>query len=93
MIGLYVTFTISFLDSTKMNSFEQAKTARECFRILKKMELFTANDVIILQFLLKETHCRGLFEKCIKYAEANGAVHFKPATHPGIVFYSSEARL
>lgn len=76
-----------------MDSIEQAKTARECFRFLKKKKLFTSNDVIITQFLLQETHCQGLFEKCIKYAEANGAVHFKPATHPGNVFYSSEARL
>lgn len=76
-----------------MDSIEQAKTARECFRVLNKKKLFTSNDVIITQFLLQETHCQGLFEKCIKYAEANGAVHFKPATHPGNVFYSSEAIL
>lgn len=82
-----IFFSISFLDSTEMDSIEQAKTARECFRILKKMKLFTSNDVIIVQFLLKETHCRGLFEKCIKYAEANGAVHYKPATHPGNLFF------
>lgn len=51
-------------------------SAREYFRILKDKELFTPSDVIFMQFLLRESHCGLLNDKCIAYAKTQKALCF-----------------
>lgn len=53
-----------------------ATSAREYFRILKDKELFTPSDVIFMQFLLRESNCGLLNDKCIAYAKTQKALCF-----------------
>lgn len=55
---------------------KNAKSAREYFSILKEKDLFTPSDVIFMQFLLRESNCGTLDEKCIKYAKTQKALCF-----------------
>lgn len=55
---------------------KEAKNARECFSILHDENLFTRNDVILMQFLCKETRCDDLYKKCIEYAKKYKALCF-----------------
>lgn len=55
---------------------KEANNARECFSILHDENLFTRNDVILMQFLCKETRCDDLNEKCIKFAKKYKALWF-----------------
>eukprot|EP00105_Crassostrea_gigas_P007551 XP_011421835.1 PREDICTED: uncharacterized protein LOC105324463 [Crassostrea gigas] len=55
---------------------KEANNARECFSILHDENLFTRNDVILMQFLCKETRCDDLYEKCIKFAKKYKALCF-----------------
>lgn len=55
---------------------KNANSAREYFSILKEKELFTPSDVIFMQFLLRESKCGGLNEKCITYAKSQKALCF-----------------
>lgn len=59
-----------------MTLFGQTVSARDCLEILCDQKLFTPWDVIFMQFLLKNTECMDLFEKCVEYAEAHGALCF-----------------
>lgn len=69
--------TYFFIDSLKDKlSIEKKETAREYFDILKENELFTPSDVIFMQFLLKESNCGVLYEKCIAYATTQKALCF-----------------
>lgn len=69
--------TYFFIDSLKDKlSIEKKETAREYFDILKENELFTPSDVIFMQFLLRESNCEELNEKCIAYATTQKALCF-----------------
>lgn len=59
-----------------MTSLIEAKSVRDCLRILRDNKLFMPSDVIIIQFLLKETGCWDLYTQCIKYAEEQNALCF-----------------
>lgn len=66
-----------FIDSFKDKlSIEKKETAREYFNILKRNELFTHSDVIFMQFLMRESNCEELNEKCIAYATTQKALCF-----------------
>lgn len=66
-----------FIDSFKDKlSLEKKETAREYFNILKRNELFTPSDVIFMQFLLRESNCGLLNDKCIAYAKTQKALCF-----------------
>lgn len=67
------------VDSQKvkdMTLFAQTVSARDCLEILCDQKLFTPWDVIFIQFLLKNTECLELFQKCVAYAEAHRALCF-----------------
>lgn len=59
------------------SSIAKAKTARDFFQILKDSYFFTPQNVIVMQFLLRETQCTSLFEKCTNYAKENCAQYFE----------------
>lgn len=73
-----------FIDSFKDKlPIEKKESAREYFNMLKKNDLFTPSDVIFMQFLLRETNCEELNEKCITYATTRKALCFyeeRPST-------------
>lgn len=56
--------------------FAQTVSARDCLEVLRDHKLFTPWDVIFMQYLLKNTECTALFEKCVAYAEDNWALCF-----------------
>lgn len=56
-----------------MTLFAETVSARDCLEILCDQKLFTPRDVVFIQYLLKNTECMELFEKCVSYAEAHGA--------------------
>eukprot|EP00105_Crassostrea_gigas_P015056 XP_011431935.1 PREDICTED: uncharacterized protein LOC105331445 isoform X7 [Crassostrea gigas] len=65
--------------STKVNNIEslkEAKSARDCFRILYSENLFTKLDVTFMQFLLRRTGCKELDNKCAEYAKGQKALGF-----------------
>lgn len=72
-----------FIDSCKEKdkelspSFIKANSARDYFEFLEEEGLFTPSDVIFVQFLLRESGCGELYEKCIEYA----------TTQKGLCFY------
>lgn len=76
---LHLTY---FIDACKDKDKElsalikKATSARECFRILKDKEIFTPSDVMIMQFLLRESNCEALNKKCIAYATSQKALCF-----------------
>lgn len=53
---------------------EEAKTVFECFMILGKEGIISPSDIIVLQFLLKETKCEKLERMCLEYAQQNKAL-------------------
>lgn len=59
-----------------VTSLNQAKSARDCFRILRSENIFTPEDVICLQYLLKMTECEELERKCIEYAKIQNALYY-----------------
>lgn len=61
----------------------------KCFTILQDENLFTQKDVILMQFLCKETQCEDLYKKCIKHALAYGALCFIE-NPPGIYLFNIE---
>lgn len=61
---------------TNVKSLNEAKSARDCFRILDSENLFSHSDVIFMQFLLRKTECKGLEIKCIEYANRHNALGF-----------------
>lgn len=68
-----------FLDSCKVRdetSIQQMNCARDCFRILSNENLFTPEDVIYVQYLLKTTHCETLYTRCYEYAKAQRSLCF-----------------
>lgn len=78
----YIFYLGYFIDSCKDKDKElspliqNANSPREYFRILKEKELFTPSDVIFMQFLLRESNCGTLNEKCIAYAKTQKALCF-----------------
>lgn len=68
-------------------SIEKKKTAREYFDLLKKKKLFMPSDVIFMQFLLRESNCAELNEKCIAYATNQKALCFYEELPSKIHFY------
>lgn len=61
---------------TNVKSLNEAKSARDCFRILDSENLFSRLDVIFMQFLLRKTECKELEIKCIEYAIRHKALGF-----------------
>nr|XP_034324490.1 uncharacterized protein LOC117689028 isoform X4 [Crassostrea gigas] len=59
-----------------VKSLKEAKSARDCFRILQNESIFTPSDVIALQYLLRMTGCDELEKICIEYASAQNAMYF-----------------
>lgn len=59
-----------------MTSLKHANCARDCFRILRDENLFTHEDVIFIQYLMKTTDCEELYTKCFEYAKAQKALCF-----------------
>lgn len=76
------------LGSKKVNdikSLNEARSARDCFRILDSENLFTKSDVLFVQFLLKRTGCEELEHNCVEYAKGQRALGFyekQPGTLP-----------
>lgn len=54
----------------------EARSARDCFRILDSEKLFTQLDVTFMQFLLRRTECKELEDKCVEYAKGQKALGF-----------------
>lgn len=76
---LKVIHNFIIVDSNKVKDstlYAQMVSARDCLQILCDQKLFTPWDVIFIQFLLKNTGCLELFEKCVAYAEAHAALCF-----------------
>lgn len=63
-------------DKKDKTLFAKTVSARDCLEILCDKNLFTPWDLIFVQHLLKNTECMDLFEKCVAYAEAHGALCF-----------------
>lgn len=57
-------------------SIMQAISARDCFKVLTKESLFTPEDVIFVQYLLKTTNCEQLYKRCYEYAISKKALCF-----------------
>lgn len=73
------SYSLFFLDSGKVKdarSIKEANDARDCFRILKDENLFTNEDVIFTQYLLKTIGSHELYQKCAEYAKAQRALCF-----------------
>lgn len=75
----------AILDSNKVENWKslrklnQATCARDCFRVLRDEELFTYENVIFVQYLLKTTHCEELYTQCVEYAKTQKALCFYEA--------------
>lgn len=65
---------------------EEAKTVFECFMILGKEGIISPSDIIVLQFLLKETKCEKLERMCLEYAKQNKALCYYEEP-PGMILY------
>lgn len=93
MILVITSYVISMISYFHIDSFqdkitiEKKKTAREYFDLLKKKKLFTPSDVIFMQFLLRESNCAELNEKCIAYATTQKALCFYEELPSKIHFY------
>lgn len=73
------------LGSKKVNnikSLNEARSARDCIRILDSENLFSKSDVMFVQFLLIRTECEELENKCVEYAKGQRALGFYEK-HPG----------
>lgn len=62
-----------------LRKLNQATCARDCFRVLRDEELFTYENVIFVQYLLKTTHCEELYTQCVEYAKTQKALCFYEA--------------
>lgn len=69
-----------------VSALKSAKSASECFTILREENLFTQKDVIFMQFLCKETGCDDLYSRCVRYAFTNKALCFFE-TPPGTFMF------
>lgn len=58
------------------DSLSQVNNARECFRILRDENLFTPEDLIYVQYLLKTTYCEELYAICYEYARKQSSLCF-----------------
>lgn len=68
-----------YLGSKKVKnneSLNEARSARDCFRILDSEEHFTKSDVLFVQFLLRRTGCKELEHKCAEFAKGQRALGF-----------------
>lgn len=82
--------SIFVLDIKKVKNVKRlnaANNAGECFSILQDENLFTPNDVILMQFLCKETQCDDLYMEFINYAITNKALCFTQ-NPPGMYCFS-----
>lgn len=75
-LGTNSSYVVDTKQIENAKCLKEANNARECFSILHDENLFTRNDVILMQFLCKETQCDDLYEKCIKYAKKYKALCF-----------------
>lgn len=81
----YKRMHFAILDSNKVENWKslrklnQATCARDCFRVLRDEELFTYENVIFVQYLLKTTHCEELYTQCVEYAKTQKALCFYEA--------------
>lgn len=79
-LNCIIMFVLFILGSknvkTNVKSLNEAKSARDCFRILDSENLFSRLDVIFMQFLLRKTECKELEIKCIEYAIRHKALGF-----------------
>lgn len=66
----------------------KTSTARDFFQILKDNYYFTPQNVIVMQFLFRETQCKSLFEKCTSYAKESYAQYFEPTEVKGTFFFN-----
>lgn len=71
--GFFLLDTCEIKDKTSLH---EAESVRDCLKILCDNKLFIPSDVIVIQFLLKKTDCLDLYQRCIKYAEAQNALCF-----------------
>lgn len=79
MVNTRHNFDVFILDSGKIldkTSIQQVNCARDCFRILSNENLFTPEDVIYVQSLLKTTDCETLYTRCYEYAKSQKALCF-----------------
>lgn len=73
------------LDSDRVENLEslrksnQANCARDCVRVLRNEELFTYDNVIFVQYLLKITHCEERNAQCVNNAKTQNALCFYEA--------------
>lgn len=59
-----------------VTSLRQAKSARDCLRILRDEKTFTPLHVMVVQYLMKRTECEELEQKCIEYAKEKDVMYF-----------------
>lgn len=65
-----------YIADSKIDVDVRLETARDCFGILRDQAIFTKEDVIFIQYLLKRTKCEELYNRCLEYAENNYALCF-----------------
>lgn len=75
-IIILVLFNLGLKKVNDIKSLREAKSARDCFRILDSENLFTKFDVTFVQFLLRRTDCKVLDNKCVEYAKRQKALGF-----------------
>lgn len=57
-------------------SIRQAKSVRDCLRILRDEKTFTALQVMVVQYLMKKTDCADLENACIEYAKEDDNIMY-----------------
>lgn len=75
-ITILVLFNLGSKKVKNIKSISEAKSVRECFRILYLEKVFTELDVTFMQFLLRRTECKELENKCVEYAKGQRALGF-----------------
>lgn len=58
------------------SALQLAKSAFDCFKLLRTEKLFSPNDVIFVQRLCEKTNCEELYTRCTNYALNNKALCF-----------------
>lgn len=72
--------------SGKLNtnaSLKAAHSVLEVFNVLLEENVFSRNDVLFLQIMLKRINCDDLYEKCINYASTKRACFFESDSDDG----------
>lgn len=87
-IIILVLFNLGSKKVSDIKSLSEAKSARDCFRILDSENLFTKLDVTFMQFLLRRTECKELENKCAEYAKGQKTLGFYEK-QPGTVNHTN----